>query len=89
MTRVDRRHTPLLSGLAISSQIGPWNSPRRAGGGTLTGLARRNSDGKKMLVTCLHVMAGKDNGNYKNPTGQEKMYQGLANRENIVGTDLT
>ena len=41
-------HRPLLSGIRIKS---PGN-----GAGTLTGLATRNSDGKKVLVTNLHLM---------------------------------
>ena len=43
-------HRPLMAGISI---IGHPNG----GEGTLTGLAR-NSDGKKVLVTCLHVMTG-------------------------------
>ena len=37
----------------------------------------------------MHVMAGlDDNGNFQDPVGYEEMYQGLANPENKVSSDL-
>ena len=41
-----------------------------------------------MLVTNLHVMAGNDDGNYRNPSGNEEMYQGLRNPPDKVGSNL-
>ena len=74
-------HRPLVSGIAVLSGKTVENRIEIIGTGTLTGLATRDSDDKKVLVTNLHVMAGVDaNGNYRNPTGSEEMYQ-LANTE--------
>ena len=56
MTRTEDNHRPLLSGLRITNRIGA-TILRYAGAGTLTGLATRK-DGKKVLVTNMHVMAG-------------------------------
>ena len=50
MSRTKDNHRPLLSGIEITSRIGETNL-RYVGAGTLTGLATRNSDGKKVLVT--------------------------------------
>ena len=80
-------HTPLLSGIRIQSRTGTTN-PQFAGAGTLTGLAIRHSDRKKMLVTCLHVMAGTDDGNYRSPSGNEEMYQGRGLADDKVGSNL-
>ena len=74
-------HRPLVSGIVVLSGKTVGNRIEITGTGTLTGLATRDSDDKKVLVTNLHVMAGVDaNGNYRNPTGNEEMYQ-LANTE--------
>ena len=44
---------------------------------------------KKVLVTNLHVMAGEDDdGNYRNPSENEEMYQGLSNPRDKVGSNL-
>ena len=80
MTRTEDRHRPLLSGIKIISGTGQ-GPIQRISAGTLTGVATRNSDGKKVLVTNLHVMAGTNPGPsntsfYRNPTGGEEMYQG-------------
>ena len=88
MTRTRDNHRPLVSGLRIMSKTGTINT-LHVGSGTLTGLATRNSDGKKMLVTNLHVMAGDDdNGDFRNPSGNEEMYQGLSNPSDKVGSHL-
>ncbi|MCY3542781.1 MAG: hypothetical protein OXH22_01865 [Chloroflexi bacterium] len=88
MSRTRDKHRPLLSGLRIMSRIGEINT-LLVGSGTFTGLATRNSDGKKVLVTNLHVLAGDDdNGNLRNPSGNEEMYQGLGNPSDKVGGDL-
>ena len=61
-------HRPLVSGIQIESGTGSF-SIRTVGAGTLTGLATRNSDGKKMLVANLHAIAGKDTqATIKNPS---------------------
>ena len=42
-----------------------------------------------MLVTNMHVMAGKGaNGAIQNPSGNEEMYQGLGNLRDKVGSNL-
>ena len=82
-------HRPLVSGIKIQSGKKKGNRLEAIIGGTLTGLATRNSDGKKVLVTNLHVMAGEDDdGNYHNPSGNEEMYQGLSNPRDKVGSNL-
>ena len=55
MTEADNynsQHRPLVGGIAIMSFAG---SSQR---GTLTAVARRNSDGAKVLVTNSHVITG-------------------------------
>ena len=50
------KHRPVIGGIMISvafTRLG--NSLLQQGKGTLTGLATRDSDGKKVLVTNLHV----------------------------------
>ena len=51
-------HRPLVSGIGIMSARRVNNQLQPITIGTLTGLATRNSDGKKMLVTNAHVMTG-------------------------------
>ncbi len=94
----------LMAGLRIESGI---PKPKRTnpsnidavGGGTLTGLATRNSDGAKVLVTCQHVMAGHDfrppfdskgqpTPYYQDAKGTEIMYHPTRASSNVVGTDL-
>ena len=88
MTRTRDKHRPLVSGLLILSRIGATNTVH-VGSGTLTGLATRDSNGKKVLVTNLHVMAGDDDdGDFRNPSGTENMYQGLGNPRDKVGSSL-
>ena len=48
MSELTTFHRPLLGGVQVESAVF----------GTLTGLATRRSDGKRVLVTNLHVMAG-------------------------------
>ncbi len=47
-------HRPLVSRIMVITAKQVENRIQNIGGGTLTGLATRNSDGKKMLVTNLH-----------------------------------
>ncbi len=87
MTWTGQHHRPLLSGIRIQSGTEGKYAIGLDGAGTLTGLATRNSDGRKMLVTNLHVMAGRGaNGAIQNPSGDEKMYQGSLTRDNKVGS---
>ncbi len=59
MTNTNKNHRPLVGGLWIRT-----GKPNDSGeldvleNGTLTGLATRKSNGKKVLVTCKHVMTG-------------------------------
>ena len=61
MGQVDSKHRPILSGVGIYS-IGPLpthapgDDHDQLGSGTLTAVARRDSDGKQVLVTNLHVL---------------------------------
>ena len=70
------RHRPLLAGTKVHSSAVPLP-------GTLTGLATRYADGKRVLVTNLHVMAAHD---AINPTGDEVLYHiDKNNSEHKVG----
>ncbi len=64
MGELHERHSTLLAGIKVASSADVLP-------GTLTGLATRNADGKRVLVTCRHVMAAHD---VINPTGDEVMY---------------
>ena len=52
--------------------------------GTLTCLATRESDKKRVLLTCLHVMTG----GIVNPLGGEEMYQGGHESTQKVGDSM-
>ena len=74
-------HRPLVAGIGIRASDGT--------AGTLTGLATRNSDGKKVLVTNLHVVAGViDSREYQELSGNEELYQDLLTSDKRVGTNL-
>ena len=80
-------HRPLVSGIRIKSARREGNGLQPIGGGTLTGLATRNSDGKKLLVANLHIMAGLgDNYQFQEPSGGEEMYQESVTANKKVGT---
>ena len=85
-------HRPLVSGIRVASGREVMEVVRRVQyveGGTLTGLATRNTDGKKVLVTNMHVMAGEtDDGRFRNPSGDEEMYQPSTDLDYRVGTNL-
>ena len=88
---MDRRlfHRPLVAGLYIESGIVEDGNRRVVSGGTLTGLARRNTNNDKMLITAQHVMAGLDeDDDYVVPTGREEMYQEVVGRSKKVGFAL-
>ena len=87
MTWTGQHHRPLLSGIRIQSGTEGKYAIGLDGAGTLTGLATRNSDGRKMLVTNLHVLAGKGaNSTLQNPSGNEEMYQESLTRDKKVGS---
>ena len=78
MTWTGERHRPLLSGIRILSGTEGRYAIGQDGAGTLTGLATRNSDGRKMLGTNMHVMAGKGvNSTIQNPSGDEGDVPGI------------
>ncbi len=83
MGATNAHHQTKVSGISI------WSAKRKGarlepviGPGTLTGLATRNSDGKKFLVTNLHVMTGSGK---INPSGGEEMYQESVSANKKVG----
>ena len=89
MPIVTTKHRPLFSGLGIKSQR-PAPPDEGTGeteaisGGTLTGVATRDSDDALVLVTNLHVLAGRDTvvsvgkKSYRllNAAADESLYQG-------------
>ena len=89
MPRARLRHRPLRGGLGIRSYTGTEDNLSYVEGGTLTGLATRNISNKRVLVTALHVMAGKDDeNNFQNPSGNEMMFQGGSNWDKKVGSNI-
>ena len=89
-------HRPLVSGVWIESVKEVDNSPKAFSRGTLTGLATRNSDGKKVLVTNQHVMVGMqvlpgliERRVYQDPAGDEEMYQESLGANKKVGNNLS
>ena len=70
-------HRPLLAGIRVKSSA-------HDGYGTLTGLATRYEDGKRVLVTNLHVLTGSQ----LNASGAEEMYQGGTSDSHKVGRIL-
>ena len=58
------RHRSLEAGIGIKVTAGNY--------GTLTGLATRNSDGKKVLVTNLHSIAV--DGEWERIDGSEELH---------------
>ena len=76
MCETHELHRPLQSGIKITSRTGGPLSMTYVGGGSLGTLATRY-DGRKVLVTNAHVMAGLGaNDVIRNPTGNEMMFQG-------------
>ena len=78
-----REHRPVLAGVRIISAKETVDNPLTVtvdeGGntiiinvGTLTGLATRNTDGKKFLVLNQHILTGNAR---TSPSGNEKLYQ--------------
>ena len=61
-------HRPVRATVVVTSPSPSGGDP---GLGTLTGLATRNSDGQRVLVTNVHVATG---GYGRLPTGNEELY---------------
>ena len=72
MGEIRSRHRPLLAGIGIKAANGSY--------GTLTGMATRNSDGKPVLVTNLHII-----NREWTVSGDESIYQWDVNDANKVG----
>ena len=98
MPSVTANHRPLFSGLKVTSRrpAPPSEAPGETVGitsGTLTGVATRDSDGVQVLVTNLHVLAGKTTTvsvgkkakKLKNAAGDESLYQGDIDEAHRVG----
>ncbi len=71
-------HREATAGLRIASaRIDPNGTVDDISGGTLATLATRNSDNTKVLVTCMHSMAGLTPVTklFRNTRGGEEMYQ--------------
>ena len=83
MSKASEYHRPLVSGIRIQSGKDETRRGVRSiwsvGAGTLTGLATRNSDGMKLLVTNMHVMAGKGTNKHNpEPFGRRGDVPGIA-----------
>lgn len=90
MTVTSAYHRPLVSGIEIKSGKKVGSALKGIKAGTLTGLATRNFDGKKVLVTNQHVMAGvTSTGEYQDPSGKEEMYQDAVKANKKVGSNHT
>ena len=72
MVETNKSHRPLLSGIWVTSAKMVDGVLKPIQSGTLTAVATRNSDNKKVLVTCKHVLTG---NNLVSPSGDEGMYQ--------------
>ena len=92
MGEIDRKHRPLLSGVRIWSGIreGLLNRVRAIHDGTLTGLATRDGDNRRVLVTNMHNMSSLLRpGGFQNPVGTEEMFQGYGrDSDDKVGAGL-
>ena len=92
------RHRPLTAGLIIipgQDTVGEDGTvtgiaPGVSGGGTLTGLATRDSDGKRVLLSAMHVFVGSigqgADRTFANPQGGKIVYQGNFSEAHRVGT---
>ena len=67
------RHRPLMAGIGVYAPNVRLPGTTLPFFGTLTGIARRNSDNSEVLVTCLHNLTG---GRFQDlANGSEEMYQ--------------
>ena len=85
MTEVNTHHNKLRSGIIL--ETGSTNEQGSdvvvTNRGTLSGLARRKSDGAKVLVTNLHIITGSVE---VNPEGGELVYHHQVHPDHLVGT---
>ena len=91
MGRPQDHHETLVGGIHIASgrtvedESGRNRFEKGGNGGTLTGLATRQSDGKKVLVTNLHCMTRVDDQDrIWDPIGDEEMYQSALPAEDRI-----
>ncbi len=95
------RHRPLRAGIAIYpgqvqynedftiDTISPLDSVVDDFHGTLSGLATRDYDRAKVIVSCLHILAGfvTEQGGYRNRNGKEEWFQtGLVEADKVGDT---
>ena len=73
MSATNRFHRPLVAGVQVMSAATVQGQLTTVSGGTLTGLATRNSDGKRVLVTNLHSIAA--DGHWERVNGNEELHQ--------------
>ena len=81
MGKTNTEHSTLVAGLFIEVVQNRGHVIARVPGGTLTGIATRNLDGKKMLVTNRHVVS---KSMYSDPMSADEMHQITTK----VGTDF-
>ena len=82
------KHCTLMAGIAIkrSGAGAGLGTPSRPNYGTLTAVARRKGDLKKVLVTNLHVVSNAGISDYHTMTGTESVYHLEVSDANKVGT---
>ena len=83
MGQPNKHHGKLRSGIILTSaERNERDQLEVVDIGTLSGLARRNSDGRKVLVTNLHIITGSVQ---VNPVGGEEVYHDRVHPDNLVG----
>ena len=83
MTEANTYHNKLRSGITLATgKTNELGLLQPVSAGTLSGLARRNSDGAKVLVTNSHVITGDITAN---PVGGEEVFHELAEAGKLVG----
>ena len=88
MGAADAYHRTLVSGLEISTGKPDGEDLELLNIGTLTGIALKRSTGRKVLVTNQHIMAGSDDGAYRDADGTEEMYQPDLEEDRRIGTRI-
>ena len=79
-TDLKSNHRPLRAGIGITTSAG---EPSR---GTLTAVARRDSDGARVGVTNLHILSYGNTTDYFGVTGSESLYQGGTGEGDKIGS---
>ncbi len=83
MGQANTHHNTLRSGIILATaKRNERGEIEGVSQGTLSGLARRNMDGAKVLVTNLHVITGDITAN---PVGGEEVYHERAEAGKLVG----